>query len=223
MSQQPAISHEAPIYDRQQLPVRTPEPLFGREPDLTSARLVLRAGAAVLLHGSGGVGKTALAAALAAGEIEQAGGVIWLDGYNEALPSLLARIARAYGAAIPANDPFDTAALTDTVRGLLQTNRPLLVLDGQIRMDAAREFVRQAATGISVILTSTPSASGPWTPQAVQPLAADDARAMLLSLSGLPPDADIATLSEAFGGHALSIVVAARQFAAGGVPPDEFL
>ncbi len=223
MSQQPVISHEAPVFDRQQLPARPPEPFFGREPDLTSARLVLRAGTAVLLYGPGGIGKTALAAALAVGETEQAGGVVWLDVYNEALPSLLARIARAYGAAIPATDPVDTTTLMDTVSDLLHANRPLLVLDGQIRLDAAREFIRQVATGIPLILTSTASASGPWTPQAVQLLAADDARAMLISLSGLPPDADVVALSEALGGHALSMVVAASQIGAAGVQPDEFL
>jgi tetratricopeptide (TPR) repeat protein len=223
MNQQPVIPHEAPCYGSDHLPVRPPEELFGRQSDLSTIHLSLKAGTAVLLHGPAGIGKTALGASLASGYAELPGGVLWLEVNNDSTLSLMARVARAYAAGVLADNP-DREAVEQAVSDLLHRNRPLIVLDGHVRVEAAREFIRECAPGIPLLLTHPQLAAGSWTPHAVNPLPPDEARAMLCNLSGLLPDAEgVDSLSEALGGHALSIFVAAHQLKSGQVPPGEFL
>lgn len=223
MNQRTVVPHEAPIRGSQNLPVRPSEQLVGRDSDLTAVHLSLKAGAAVLLHGLPGNGKTALAAALASGYAELPGGVLWLEVANEALSSLLTRVARAYGMDTAGMDPDAQEKL---VSGLLRQNRPLIVLDGQICVEQTRDFVRRCASGGPLLLTHARMVPGPWTPHAVNPLGQDDAETLLLRLSGLSHDAgagDISRLSRALDGHPLSILVVARQLAAGEIGPGEFL
>jgi tetratricopeptide (TPR) repeat protein/energy-coupling factor transporter ATP-binding protein EcfA2 len=225
MSQQPVLSHEAPIYGSRNLPVHPAERLFGRDADLDTIHLALKAGTAVLLHGPAGIGKSALAAALASGYAELPGGVLWLEVIDDTVPLLLGRAARAYGADLPSGGP-DLSASIAQVRGVLQENRPLVVVDGRVDVDAAREFVRGCASGIPLLLVHSKLVAGPWTPHAVAPLGPDDASAMLMQVAGTSLDADtvdLARLVEALDGHALSIVLAAHQLAAGGVQPAQFL
>jgi tetratricopeptide (TPR) repeat protein len=225
MSQQPVLSHEAPIYGNRNLPVQPPDPLFGRDADLDSIHLALKAGTAVLLHGPVGIGRTALAAALASGYAELPGGVLWLDTADDETPLLLGRVARAYGVDLSLTDPDPSTAMA-RVRGVLQENRPLVVLDGRVDADAAREFIRGCAPGIPFLLVHSKPVAGPWTPHAVTPLGSDDAAAMLVQVAGTSLEADsaeLARLSEALGGHALSIMLAAHQLATGAVQPATFL
>jgi tetratricopeptide (TPR) repeat protein/energy-coupling factor transporter ATP-binding protein EcfA2 len=220
MNQQPVSPHEAPVHGSDQLPVRPPEKLYGRESDLASVQLALKAGTAVLLHGPAGIGKTALAAALAADYAERPGGVLWLDTHDDTALSLLHRIARAYADEISSPQP-GPEALNAAVRDVLQKHRPLIVLDGTIRVEAAREFIRQCASGLPLLLTHLQLVAGSWTPHAFNPLAEDVAQAMLCDLGGLPPDTEgLAELSAALGGHALSIFMASCQQ---DVQPSEFL
>jgi tetratricopeptide (TPR) repeat protein len=223
MSQQPVIPHGAPVRGSRNLPTRPPEQLLGRESDLASIHLTLKAGTAVLLHGPAGNGKTALAAALAAGYAELPGGVLWLDVRDDALGSLLARVARAYG--VLAGDAA-LSAQTETVRDVLSQQRPLVVLDGQLQVEAAREFARECAPGLPLLLTHSRLVAGPWTPHAVNALGADDAEAMFLLYAERAldlDDPDWSRLIESLGGNALAITIAARLLAIGSAKPGEFL
>jgi tetratricopeptide (TPR) repeat protein/energy-coupling factor transporter ATP-binding protein EcfA2 len=223
MNQQPVTPHEAPIHSRDRLPVRPPDELFGRDSDLATVHLALKAGTAVLLHGPAGVGKTALAAALASDYAEQPGGVIWLDVNNDSALSLLTRITRAYAPDNLTDEP-DLGTLSATVHDLLRQNCPLIVLDGHIRVEATREFIRQCASGIPLLLAHSQLVAGSWTPHAVRFLPPDAAEAMLCGLAGISPDAaDVSTLSEALSGHALSIFMAAHQLRSRNMQPGEFL
>jgi tetratricopeptide (TPR) repeat protein/energy-coupling factor transporter ATP-binding protein EcfA2 len=220
MNQQPVSSHEAPVHGSDQLPVHPPEKLYGRESDVASVQLALKAGTAVLLHGPAGIGKTALAAALAADYAERPGGVLWLETADDTSLSLLHRIARAYADEISSPQP-GPEALNAAVHDVLQKHRPLIVLDGTIRVEAAREFIRQCASGLPLLLTHLQLVAGSWTPHAVNSLAEDVAQAMLCELGGLLPDTEgLAELSAALGGHALSIFMASCQQ---DVQPGEFL
>ena len=220
MNQQPVSSHEAPVHSGDQLPVRPPDKLYGRESDLASVQLALKAGTAVLLHGSSGIGKTALAAVLASGYVDQPGGVLWLDTYADTTLSLLHRIARAYADEISSPQP-EPEALNAAVRDVLHKHRPLIVLDGTFRVEAAREFIRQCASGLPLLVTQAQLVAGSWTPHAVNPLAEDVAQDMLCESAGLPSDVQgLADLSTALGGHALSIFVTSRQ---PDVQPHDFL
>ncbi len=225
MNQQPVISHEAPVHDIERLPVAPPAQLIGRSSDRDALQRVLLAGGAVLLHGMSGIGKTALAAALAADHTEQSGGVLWLEGTNDTLLSLLNRVARAYSLP-PASVGDDVASHTANVRAVLQENRPLIVLDGYLRIDAARVFVRDCAAGTPLLLTYSQPAAGSWTQHAVTPLEPDNALALFVHLTGDAIDADmteLAALSDVLAGHPLSIQVAARQVAGGDVSPGDVL
>jgi tetratricopeptide (TPR) repeat protein/energy-coupling factor transporter ATP-binding protein EcfA2 len=225
MSQQPVLSHEAPIHGSGQLPAPLPDQLFGRDADLESIHLALKAGTAVLLHGPAGIGKTALAAALASGYAELPGGVLWLEVSDDGLRLLLGRAARAYGRDLPAADP-DLSASMALTRDLLHENRPFIVLDGRVDADAAREFVRGCASGIPLLLLHSKLVAGPWTPHAVTPLNSADAAAMLTHIAGTSfssDSAELARLGEALTGHPLSIMLAAHQLAADGVQPAQFL
>lgn len=223
--QQPVLSHEAPVYDRQNLPVPPPIQLIGRSSDLDVAQRTLKAGGAVLLYGSPGTGKTAIAATLAASYAHPPGGVVWLDVAGDTLLSLVNRVARAYDLP-PASFADDVAAHTASVRAVLQDNNPLIVLDGHVRIEAARVFVRECAAGTPLVLTYPQLAAGPWTPQAVRVLEHDDGIALFVQQTEDAVDAELtrlAALNDVLAGHPLSICVAARQVALGDVSPGDVL
>lgn len=222
MSQQSVFTHGAPIQGFQQLPVKPPEHFVGRDADLEAIHLSLKAGTAVLLHGPAGIGKSALAASLAAGYAELPNGVLWLDVAGDTTRSLVTRVARAYGLDVPGldDDILETAKL---VQATLRENRPLVVLDGHLRVEDAREFVRVCASGVPLLLTHPSMVAGPWTPHGVNALAREDSRALLLAHAGdaLEADsADVRSLVRQFEGHPLSIEVAGRHIASGTAPAD---
>ncbi len=225
MNQQPILLHGAPIVGSGNLPVQTPSLFVGRERDIETVHLALKAGTAVLLHGPTGIGKTALVAALAAGYAELPGGVLWLDALDDTLRALVTRVARAYGVRPPAFDE-DLDKPIAAVRHLLQENRPLVVLDGPMRVEDARTFARECAVGVPLLLTAETMLPGPWTPHALHALSAEDAQALLLhhAEDALQGEQDaVEAFVEALGGHPFSIEVAARQLAVGHVAPQALL
>lgn len=222
MNQQSVIAHKGPIHGSQNLPVRPPEALVGRDSDLPAAHLALRAGTAVLLYGPAGIGKTALAAALAAGYAELPGGVVWLENAGDSLWSLVNKTARAYSVA-GASTQQEFESLVAQVRDLLHTNRPLIVLDGLAEVEPVRDFIRTCGQGISLLFTHHSMVAGPWTPLAVKPLLPDDALTMLTDLAGVSLDTGLVRqLENVLAGQPLAISMAARQLAAG-APVEDFL
>jgi len=220
MNRKPAIAHGAPIHDRQNLPVRLPEKLVGRDADLDTIRPALKAGTAVLLHGLPGVGKTALASALAASYVELPGGVLWFDLLDDTFLSLLNRVARAYGVAgVGGEDDLDSHV--EQIAALLQQERPLVVLDGAVRDDVVRDFVRRCAPGVPLLFTQTRLVPGSWTPHEVAPLSDEDTQALLADLGAeiaSDDDAHARQLLQSLAGNPLSITIAAYQLAHGATP-----
>ncbi|HVO43445.1 MAG TPA: tetratricopeptide repeat protein, partial [Aggregatilineales bacterium] len=107
-----------------------------------------------------------------------------------------------------------------------KTNRPLIVLDGMVDVDAAREFLRTCAAGIPAIVASDQFAPGPWTPLALTPLGEDDSQALLRAYANLAPEeyaADVAGLSKFIGGVPLAIELAGRLIVADELTPAELL
>ncbi|MCL4239097.1 MAG: AAA family ATPase [Anaerolineae bacterium] len=207
----------APLHSSRYLPGRPLQGLVGRQADLDALHAALKTNAAVLLHGQPGVGRTALANALAASHIEHPGGVLWLDGRDETSLALANRVARAYGAA-PASPGPDRAGGFAQARSLLEAQRPLIVLDGQVRLDAAREFVDVCAPGLPLVIAARHPLAGPWAPFEVAGLEREAGRALLLRLAAGAWDAgdDAAEhLADALDGNALSLTVAGLQLAAG--------
>ncbi len=218
MNQQPLIPHGAPISGSSPLPIAPPEHLWDRDALLAALYRDLKVGTAVLLHGPSGIGKTALAAALAADYL--ADGVLWIEATDDSIRSLLNRAVRAYGV-----DPasFEDSSLDiqlQVIRDLLHRYRPFIVLDGQVNVDAAREFVRSCASGIPLVLTQTKLAAGPWTPHEVGPLSISATIEMLGTASGSAPE--LSQLAEILAGHPLAITIARRHLGIRGINPPDF-
>ena len=220
------VPHNAPIKDAKLLPVQAPSQMFGRNRELGGGHVALKAGTAILLHGPAGVGKTAIAAVLAAAYTAQSpGGVLWFTMTEDDADLLLARVGRAYGVNSLTTDD-DTAERLRVVRSLLERNRPLIVLDGLTDTDAVREFARSAAAGIPLLVTNDKQAAGPWTPTPIRPLAAADSVSMLRTLSNHQEASyaeDFDGLARLLDGNLLALDLAGRHMAGNDVKPAELL
>ncbi len=219
---------EAPIHETQRLPVIPPRRIVGRNRDLGQTFAQMRVGAAVLLHGPGGGGKSALAATIATAFTTFKGGVLWWPVDNDPLEQLIARLGRAYGD-YRIGDAARPLDYLDAAAGLLERgHHPLIVLDGALDLDVAREFVRRVASGSPLILTGREGGNGPWTPLEIGGLGDDDGVALFMATAGLETvsplaRADIQGVCSALGGLPLAIVLAARHVRAQGIAPGEFL
>jgi tetratricopeptide (TPR) repeat protein len=171
----------------------------------------------VLLHGPAGVGKTALAAASAAGYAELPGGVVWFDVRGDSMQSLIARVARAY-AADSLVDVSDRSRQASIVKTFLQQDRPLIVLDGEIEADAVRGFIRECAPSIPLLFTHLRMVAGSWTPHPVAPLPPEYAEAMLRYHAKLPSEngdrEQLDGLLNILSGYPIAIKTAGIQIAA---------
>lgn len=217
-------SHEAAVHQALSLPVVPPSKLFGR--DLTLARVYanLKEGKPVLLYGAPGIGKTAIAATLAAAYTELPGGVVWLNVHNASLDELTARAARAYGAHHVANLEQPSSAV-DRVAELLAQHRPLIVLDGQPDAAASGAFISRAAPGLPVLLTSDDELEGPWTALRIGRLEPDPALALYKAIANIrdaAQDAEVADLVGTLGHIPFAIVVAASTARADSQPAGAF-
>lgn len=206
--------HGAPIREKRLLPVQPPTQMIGRKRDLSAVHTTLKTGSAVVLTGPSGIGKTVSAAVIATAQIaSNPGGVVWLRLDEDDLPSLVTRIGRSY-----ATDTYPTA-LTDltrhmaTVRQLLQTNKPLLVLDGIVDLPTIHSFIRECATGLPVLILSERFEAGSWIPVNLQPLSATEAQQTYRFYAGLPEGAeasDVEALSTFIGEIPLPLELAGR-------------
>ena len=198
-----AIRHgEAPAFGAQEprpsasAPAVTAAPngrqLFGREHDRRRLDAALRGGATVTLVGPGGVGKTALASAIAAGR--EPGRCAWVDlaalADGQQITGALCRALR-----IPSQGPAD--ALHRALTGALEGGDYLLVLDNAEHLvDAVAALsseLRAAAPGLALLVTSQ------------MPLRIADEQ--IQPLDPLAPPSDAASEDEAFGAASVQMLV----------------
>lgn len=223
--------HEAPAHDARSLPVMMPaQKLIGRERTLAHIFSQLKAATPVLLYGAAGIGKTAIAASMAAAYSEMPAGALWFDVANAPLNELIARVGRAYKDHDIAN--VETPAVNITAAGLLLTReKPLIVLDGTAHNVAAlNEFVTRAAVGLPVLIVADEEIASPnWRSLRIARLEPDQAAALFRQMADLKTgnadDAAIAELVTAlnFVPFALGVAAGAVKSSNGTVTPASFL
>ncbi len=204
---------EAPIHESKYLPVAPPQRIVGRERELGQTFAQVRAGAPVLLYGPPGIGKSALAATLAAAFTSFPAGVLWWRVREETLDRLVARLGRAFGDRDIADSANPLALVDRAARVLQERGRPLIVLDGPLPQEVARDFVRRVAAGVPLIWTVEESASGPWIPFQVDRLSEADAIRVLTQAAQQEALEDAGDLCRTLDRVPLALVLAGRHVA----------
>jgi predicted ATPase/DNA-binding winged helix-turn-helix (wHTH) protein len=177
-----------PSRARTNLPSRLPL-LYGRGADVAAIVALLREHPVVTVTGSGGIGKTRVAQAVAKQILSEPGtnysdGVWWVEfaalADGELVPSA---VAEAMGLRIPGERP---AALA--LRSQLAAQRILLVLDN------CEHLTDSVASLIDILTSSAPHASVLVTSQ--ETLKATDEHVYRLSGLAVPADTDVAAASQ---------------------------
>jgi tetratricopeptide (TPR) repeat protein len=200
-----------------------PETLFGRDDLVSEVNSLLDKGKRVLLQGFGGMGKTALAAHIAANRIaEGKGPAIWLRAGTEDRDDLFTALARPFGAQQTLIKETSPAAQARIVRLLLdEHNVALIVLDDVWNARALTQLLNVNAIpgGVPILVTSRHRFTG-LTRLDVGKLSRKAALA-LLGDEDWVNDADANSLCEKLGDHAFAVRVAGLTLALDGLTPRE--
>lgn len=218
------ISHETPAHDPTALPVLVPQRLIGRDALLAKVYTALKDNQPVQIHGVSGIGKTALAATLAAAYTEQPGGVLWLNVEESSLDELIVRVGRAYAVPDIANSEIP-GAMVGAVASTLTQHKPLLVLDGKISRAVIHEFVQRCVTNLPVLLVSENTVHEDWVSVEIGPLEASQAALLLAQSAGLPesPNPDIEALANALQRVPLALLIAGANLKNTKLDADDYL
>jgi serine/threonine protein kinase/tetratricopeptide (TPR) repeat protein len=142
------------LYERADLILEKPRRLIGRDDVVSHVKGLLAENERVLLQGMGGIGKTSLAATVAAEWIESAkGSVIWLEAVNENADTLFEALARALGEQATIVDKTGDERL-EMIRRLLTEKKLLLVIDNIWNERALYEMMKALPPHLPVLLTS---------------------------------------------------------------------
>lgn len=205
-----------------------PEKLIGRDALTTEIHSLLDKGKRVLLQGFGGMGKTALAADVAAERIAAGkGAALWLRAGTEDLNGLMAALARPFNAQQTVSKETGSANQARVVRLLLAEHGvKLVVLDDAWNARALTQILNVNAipSGVAILVTSRSRFTG-LTRLDVGRLARS-ASLQLLSHYGQPDwltDADANALCDKLGDHTYAVRVAGLTLALDGLTPGELL
>ena len=198
---------------------------IGRDDTLKEVYGHLREQQPVLIHGASGVGKTTLAAALAAAYTQQPGGVLWLDGDQPALAALLVHVGRAYKLTNVTNSQTPGAYIGAVSNALMQ-NKPFIVIDNLKSATLAAQFIEKCAHGQPMLLLSDDALAGNWTRMNLEPLEDMQAVVLFKQKSGLTDsasDINVYGIVKLLAYQPLPIVIAARGMAASKQSADAYL
>ncbi|MEV0230353.1 BTAD domain-containing putative transcriptional regulator [Nonomuraea sp. NPDC050786] len=215
LRQDPAL--EAPALPRTNLPTPLTS-LVGRDEAVAEVRSLLRAGRLVTLTGPGGVGKTRLALAAAAG-LESAegfdGGVWLVELASLGAGAPVAGVAELIAGVLGLRDDVPDSML-ERLPAALAAKRTLLVLDNcehvveQVATLGSR--LLRAAPGLRVLATSQEALRIEGeTLVKVPPLGREPAVELFTARAGIRPDADVAEICERLDGIPLALELAATR------------
>lgn len=202
-----------------------PPKLVGRDAILGQIYTRLRENKPVLLHGSPGIGKTALAATLAAAYTEQPGGVLWFNVENASLEQLLVHVGRAYEVAEIANSENPLGMIAAVASTLMQ-HKPLIVMDGRLNEQATRTFIERCADRLPVLLVNQQAfETESWTAFELDALEASHAHALFKQAANLPagPDPDVDRLADALRAVPMALVLAGATVRATKQTPVQYI
>jgi len=204
------ISHEAPAHRITDLPLTLPTKLIGRDKTLAQVYTLLKQTKPVLVYGSSGIGKSAFAATLASAYTELPGGALWLTVNHSSLAEMIARIGRAYNVPELARteNPEERVGLAMTT---ITQNKPLVVIDGAIDINATSEFIMRCADRVPILIVtdSDTPISGPWTTVQLPALEPAAAQSLFSQIAPNSSQEGVSDLLSALGGSPLAVVVAA--------------
>ncbi len=204
-----------------------PSKLIGRDKLLGQIAGWIANGDKILLHGFGGMGKTALAATAAAQFLDAESGrrVVWARIRSQSVAEIFIGLAHAFG-------PDAARQLTATpdehkpraLRDLLQAGGvKLVVLDDAWDGPALFAALRVLPDDLPVVVTSRHRYPMEGQIAAVDKLGPNDAVAVLAYYAGrddLKTDHDAFALCKTLGHHAFALEIAGKTLRADGIPPD---
>ncbi len=211
--------------DASHLPTPPLAAFFGREKLIETVSRQLAANAVALLHGPEGIGKTAIASALAALRIRQQGSLVWMNAGLDDLGALCDQVGQAYDVRGILDAPNPEAQIART-QSTFAKHKPMLVIDNVHNAQAVREFIRKTAGDLPVVALADEPFAGPWTPIAVEGLNRPAATALFYHHSGLVAGGhadDVDRLCALLEDHPLAIEVVARLAALVKLGPGELL
>lgn len=202
-----------------------PKRLIGRKVLLDSAYEHLQDGERVLLQGFGGMGKTALAATLAARWMDEGNGnVLWLRAGSEQVNTLASALARPFDAQAQVAN-LTGSAFTKAVRAILsESNASLLVLDDVWNGTALSELLKAVPRQLAVLVTARQRYALEEILE-VGVLAPDEAVQLLgfHAKRDLRDDADARELCRQVGYHAFALEVAGKTLKVDRLDPADLV
>ena len=135
-------------------PPGLPEALYGREEQLRQARDLLSTRRSVLLQGMGGIGKTALAATLAAETLASGQAVLWLDLGDDAPDVAFDALASPLGARRQVAQGPPAVRSQALQQAIVQADVGLIVLDDAWNAYTLGRLREVLPEGVSLIVTA---------------------------------------------------------------------
>lgn len=195
--------------------------LVGRDAVKASIHSVLHAGGRVSLCGMGGMGKTALAAAVAYERQKRGEVVLWLDiGPRDNWASVYTELGRIFDD--PKMERLAPEKMPAQARGILtRRNFQLIVLDNVWDGAAARQFEREALPNDCALLITGRERVGVGRVYDLASLGSFESATLLRYHANFSERADVSNVVALLGGHPLSLEIAGKLASIHGFSPDE--